>query len=86
MNAQSANAAWLESLPQSCRAEALATLRTLSCRYEPATAGELLALLRLWAYAEIRHEAVLAALRTDRAGALALADAVIAERRAERAR
>lgn len=86
MNAQSANAAWLESLPQSCRLPAMATLRAHAYRYEPATAGELLALLRLWAYAEIRHEAVLAALRTDRAGALALADAVIAERREARGR
>jgi len=89
--AQAARSAWLESLPAEGRAEALAALRRLAAVYEPATAGELLALLRRWAYA-VRHAqealavAILVGLRTDRAGAAALAETVLAERRAERKR
>lgn len=81
---------WLAHLPE-VGVPALATLRALSCRYEPATAGELLSLLRSWAYDADRREpavawAVQVALETDWPGALALAERLVAERLAERGR
>lgn len=84
-------AGWLESLSAEHRVKALAALRRLAGVYEPATAGELLALLRQWAYAGRHAEealavAVLVGLRTDRPDAVVLAEAVLAERRAERRR
>lgn len=86
---------WLAHLPE-VGLPARAMLRVLYCRHEPATAGELLSLLRRWAWAESHTEpavavAVRVGLRTDRPSAAALAEAVFAEavfaeRRAERGR
>lgn len=77
---------WLENLPQYERAVTLAAMRRLRRRYDPKTAGELLRLLRRWAYALRYVEpsfdmSIRAALRADRPGALVLAEALLAERR-----